>query len=151
MTDIATTPPLTRASVQAAHAIVAPHVHLTPVVTSQTLSRLASTPQTPEALSETRFAGRTPAKPTLRLWFKCENLQRIGAFKVRGAFHAVGRLLQEPGWVEGGGKERGVVTHSSGKSILSFSLSSASLRSIWDRVAHCVHGRRTRKMLMQAM
>ncbi|KAJ3472642.1 hypothetical protein NLG97_g10825 [Lecanicillium saksenae] len=112
MADISTTAPLTRASVQAAHAIVAPHVHLTPVVTSQTLTKLASAPQAD--LSGTRFAGRTPAKPTLRLWFKCENLQRIGAFKVRGAFHAIGKLMQEDGWVAGGGKDRGVATHSSG-------------------------------------
>ncbi|KAJ4146049.1 hypothetical protein LMH87_004879 [Akanthomyces muscarius] len=112
MADISTTAPLTRASVQAAHAIVAPHIHRTPVVASQTLTTLASTPQAD--LSSTRFAGRTPAKPRIRLWFKCENLQRIGAFKVRGAFHAVGKLLQEDGWVQDGGKERGVVTHSSG-------------------------------------
>ncbi|CRK31673.1 hypothetical protein BN1708_018818, partial [Verticillium longisporum] len=54
------------------------------------------------------------AKPTLRLYFKCENLQRIGAFKARGAFHAIERLKLEPGWREGGGAQRGVVTHSSG-------------------------------------
>ncbi len=112
MADISTTAPLNRASVQAAHAIVAPHVHRTPVVASQTLTTLASTPQAD--LSNTRFAGRTPTKPTLRLWFKCENLQRIGAFKARGAFHAVGKLLQEDSWVQGGGKEHGVATHSSG-------------------------------------
>ena len=118
MADISATAPLNRASVQAAHAIVAPHVHRTPVVASQTLTTLASTPQAD--LSSTRFAGRTPAKPTIRLWFKCENLQRIGAFKVRGAFHAVGKLLQEDGWVQDGGKERGVVTHSSGMFRASF-------------------------------
>lgn len=33
---------------------------------------------------------------------------------MRGAFHALERLMKEEGWVEGGGKERGVVTHSSG-------------------------------------
>ncbi len=59
---------------------------------------------------------RTPAKPTIRLWFKCENLQRVGAFKARGAFHALERLKREPGWAEAGGRERGVVTHSSGES-----------------------------------
>ncbi|PMB67601.1 Serine racemase [Beauveria bassiana] len=112
MADISTTAPLNRASVQAAHALIAPHIHQTPVVTSQTLTTLASTPWAD--LASTRFAGRTPAKPTLRLWFKCENLQRMGAFKARGAFHALGKLLQEPGWVEGGGKQRGVATHSSG-------------------------------------
>lgn len=85
------------------------------MVTNQTLSELASTPRTVEDLKDTRFAGKAPAKPVLRLWFKCENLQRIGAFKVRGAFYALHTLSEEPGWLEGGGKEKGVVTHSSGK------------------------------------
>ncbi|GAO14354.1 uncharacterized protein UV8b_07526 [Ustilaginoidea virens] len=114
MADVSTSPPLTRASVVAAHALVKPHVHQTPVLTNRTLSELASTPRSAEALRGTRFEGRQPARPTLRLWFKCENLQRAGAFKVRGAFHALQRLMMEDGWVDGGGKERGVVTHSSG-------------------------------------
>ncbi|KAK1543112.1 pyridoxal-phosphate dependent enzyme [Colletotrichum paranaense] len=114
MADLSTCLPLTRASVVEAHKLVKPHVHYTPVLTNKTLTALASTPRTPEDLKGTKWEGRTPAKPVLRLWFKCENLQRIGAFKVRGAFHAVERLKQEPGWAEGGGKEKGVVTHSSG-------------------------------------
>jgi len=108
--------PLSRSSIQEAYALIKPHVHLTPVTTSQTLSKLASSPRD---LSGTRFEGRTPAKPKLRLWFKCENLQRIGAFKVRGAFHAVERLVRDESWIEGGGREKGVVTHSSG-TFLSF-------------------------------
>lgn len=114
MAALSTTLPLTRDSVYWAHKVVKEHVHRTPVVTNQTLSELASTPRTVDDLKDTRFAGRTPAKPVLRLWFKCENLQRIGAFKVRGAFYALHKLLEEPGWLEGGGKEKGVVTHSSG-------------------------------------
>ncbi|KAL7929638.1 tryptophan synthase beta subunit-like PLP-dependent enzyme [Trichoderma chlorosporum] len=114
MAALSTTLPLTRDSVFWAHKVVKNHVHRTPVVTNQTLSELASTPRTAEDLQGTRFAGRTPAKPKLRLWFKCENLQRIGAFKVRGAFYALHKLSEEPGWLEGGGKEKGVVTHSSG-------------------------------------
>ncbi|KAK2730590.1 pyridoxal-phosphate dependent enzyme [Colletotrichum kahawae] len=114
MADLTTCLPLNRASVVEAHKLVKPHVHYTPVLTNKTLTTLASTPRSPEDLKGTRWEGRTPAKPTLRLWFKCENLQRIGAFKVRGAFHAVERLKQEPGWVESGGMEKGVVTHSSG-------------------------------------
>lgn len=65
-----------------------------------------------------RIAGRVVRTPTLRcpaldelaganLWFKCENLQRIGAFKARGAMHAVGRLTEEE-------RGRGVITFSSG-------------------------------------
>ncbi|ROV98520.1 hypothetical protein VSDG_04267 [Cytospora chrysosperma] len=81
MADPSTCPPLTRASVFQARELIRPHVHLTPVVTSATLTRLAST---------------------------------VGAFKVRGAFHAVERLKGDRAWVEGGGLERGVATHSSG-------------------------------------
>ncbi len=102
MADLATTPPLTRDSVIEAHKLVKPHVHRTPVLSNRTLNALASTP-------------RGGTRPTMRLWFKCENMQRVGAFKVRGAFHAVERLKREPGWVEGGGREKGVVTHSSGE------------------------------------
>lgn len=115
MADLSTTLPLTRASVIEAHKLVKPHVHLTPVLTNRTLSELASTPRAAEELAGTRWAGRTPARPVLRLWFKCENMQRIGAFKARGAFHAVEKLKREPGWLDGGGKEKGVVTHSSGE------------------------------------
>ncbi|KAL6910176.1 tryptophan synthase beta subunit-like PLP-dependent enzyme [Trichoderma evansii] len=114
MASLSTTRPLNRDSVYWAHKVVKNHVHRTPVVTNQTMSELASTPRTVEDLKDTRFAGKTPAKPVLRLWFKCENLQRIGAFKVRGAFYALHKLSEEPGWLEGGGKEKGVVTHSSG-------------------------------------
>ncbi|KAF4121111.1 threonine dehydratase [Geosmithia morbida] len=113
MADISTCSALTRSSVVEAHDIVKPHVHRTPVLTNRTLTELASTPRTESDLKGTRWEGRTPARPVLRLWFKCENMQRIGAFKVRGAFHAVEKLKKEPGWLEGGGKEKGVVTHSS--------------------------------------
>lgn len=118
MADISKTLPLTRSSVIAAHELVKPHIHYTPVLTNTTLTSLASTPQTPEALADTPWAGQNPAKPILRLWFKCENLQKVGAFKVRGAFHALERLCMEEEWVRGGGKERGVVTHSSGELLL---------------------------------
>ena len=104
--------PLTRASVLAAHEIIKSHIHRTPILTNTTLSTLASTPQTPEALENTQWAGQTPATPKVRLFFKAENFQRIGAFKVRGAFHAVGRLIEEFGVEEV--QRRGVVTHSSG-------------------------------------
>lgn len=140
MADLKTCPPLTRASVVAAHDLVRPHVHRTPVLTNSTLSRLASTPRGDrpgdKEAAGTDKPGKTngqetttgegevngkaeqpPARPVIRLWFKCENLQRVGAFKVRGAFHAVERLKADEGWVAGGGLERGVVTHSSGGSL----------------------------------
>lgn len=114
MADLSTCLPLNRSSVIEAHKLVKPHVHYTPVLTNRTLDDLASTPRSASDLAGTRWEGRTPAGPKLRLFFKCENFQRIGAFKARGAFHAIERLKQEEGWVEGGGKTKGVVTHSSG-------------------------------------
>ncbi|KAH7392162.1 pyridoxal-phosphate dependent enzyme-domain-containing protein [Phaeosphaeria sp. MPI-PUGE-AT-0046c] len=104
--------PLTPASVRAAHELIAPHIYRTQVQTNTTLSNLASTPQTPEALKGTQWEGQQPAKPKIRLFFKCENFQRIGAFKVRGAFHALLRLIEEEGMESV--KKKGVVTHSSG-------------------------------------
>jgi threonine dehydratase/serine racemase len=68
-----------------ARARIAPYVHVTPVLTSSTFDRRA---------------GR-------QLFFKCENLQRGGAFKARGAANAVMRLDETAA-------SRGVVTHSSG-------------------------------------
>lgn len=118
MSDPSTAPPLTYASVQAAHELIKPYIHETPVLTSTYLNTLASTPRTPKELAgteEAKQADYRPAKPVLRFWFKCENFQKIGAFKARGAFHAIERLKREPGWEEGGGRERGVVTHSSGE------------------------------------
>ncbi|KAH7322616.1 tryptophan synthase beta subunit-like PLP-dependent enzyme [Stachybotrys elegans] len=85
MADLSTCPPLTRDSVVQALDLIKPLIHKTPA-----------------------------AKPVLRLWFKCENFQRVGAFKARGAFHAIERLKLEPGWLENGGREKGVATHSSG-------------------------------------
>jgi threonine dehydratase len=41
------------------------------------------------------------------VFFKCENFQRVGAFKFRGAFNAVSLLTDEE-------RQRGVITHSSG-------------------------------------
>lgn len=107
--------PLTRAAVEEAHALIKPHIHATPVLTNTTLSQLASTPQTTAALQGTPWQGKKAATPKMRLFFKCENFQRIGAFKVRGAFHAVLRLIEAQGLDEV--RRTGVVTHSSGASL----------------------------------
>ena len=71
--------------VRAAAERIAPHVHRTPVLTSSSLD---------EDLG-------------VHVHFKCENLQRVGAFKARGALNAVLSLDDESA-------SRGVVTHSSG-------------------------------------
>ncbi|KAL0065552.1 hypothetical protein AAF712_007463 [Marasmius tenuissimus] len=67
--------PLNRSSVQAAHKVIAPYIHRTPVLTSSSINAIASTPQSAELLIGTPWEGQTPAKPTFRLFFKCENLQ----------------------------------------------------------------------------
>lgn len=73
------------ADIRAAHSRIAAVIHRTPVMTSETLDAVS---------------GR-------RLFFKCENLQRVGAFKYRGASNAVLSLAPEQARL-------GVVTHSSG-------------------------------------
>lgn len=76
---------------------IAPHVHRTPVATSKTLDGLTGA----------------------RLFFKCENLQRGGAFKARGAANAVLSLGAEEA-------ARGVVTHSSGNHGAAVALAAAA-------------------------
>ncbi|KFZ18348.1 hypothetical protein V502_04144 [Pseudogymnoascus sp. VKM F-4520 (FW-2644)] len=120
--------PLSRTSVVSAHTLIAPFIHHTPVLTSTYLSNLASTPRTAAELEGTPWAGQTPANPKIRFWFKCENFQKVGAFKARGAFHALLRLVESEGWEEGGGRERGVVTHSSGNHAQAVSLASSTLK-----------------------
>ncbi len=71
------------ADVRRAAERIAPRIHRTPVLTSRSLDALVGA----------------------RLFFKAENLQRTGAFKMRGASNAVAQL-EDP--------ERGVATHSSG-------------------------------------
>ncbi|KAK0614187.1 tryptophan synthase beta subunit-like PLP-dependent enzyme [Immersiella caudata] len=104
MADPSTSPPLTRASVAAAHTLITPCIHRTPVLTNTTLSHLASTPLSVSP------SNPHPSHPTIRFHFKCENLQRIGAFKARGAFHALERLRASPTF----NPSSGVCTHSSG-------------------------------------
>ena len=114
MANVSTCPPLTRESVQTAHKRIEHYIHRTPVVTCETLNQIASTAQSDRhdgQLDDIPRDGTT--RPNLRLFFKCENQQRIGAFKARGAFHALGRLIEEEGLQNV--KQKGVVTHSSGK------------------------------------
>jgi len=97
--------PLTRDSVRAAHDRIKPYIHLTPVLQCETISTFVSTPQPPSALIGTEYEGQEPARPKMNIFFKCENYQRIGAFKARGAFHALSRLTDKQ-------LEKGVITHS---------------------------------------
>lgn len=111
---------LNRSSIESAHSAIKEHIHLTPVMTCQTLNDLASTPQSPSALFNTSFAGKRPACPKIRFFFKCENFQRIGAFKIRGATHALSRLSKED-------LAKGVVTNSSGNHAQALALAARRL------------------------
>jgi threonine dehydratase len=73
------------AAIRAAHERIRPHIHRTPVLTSRRLDEASGA----------------------SLFFKCENFQKAGAFKARGATNAV-LLLDEAT------ARRGVATHSSG-------------------------------------
>jgi threonine dehydratase len=127
MADLSTCPPLNRSSVQAAHKRIQKYIHLTPTVTCETINQIASTPGSercpstgpnvacepaPHTNEVHGNAATATAKPKVKLFFKCENQQRIGAFKARGAFHALGRLIEEKG-IESV-RQTGVTTHSSG-------------------------------------
>ena len=74
-----------RQDIEAAHARIKPYIHQTPVITSHGVDEL--------------IGGQ--------LFFKCENLQKIGAFKARGAMNAVLTLTPDD-------LAKGVATHSSG-------------------------------------
>lgn len=98
-------------SIESAYGLIHPYVHQTPLLTCTTLNQIASSSS---SSSSTAQAHEEHAQPTFRFYFKCENLQRIGAFKARGAFHALIRLLEDQGEEEV--KTKGVITHSSGTS-----------------------------------
>jgi threonine dehydratase len=84
--------------VAAAAARIAGHVHRTPVLTSRTAD----------------------AELGARLFFKCENFQRMGAFKFRGAFNALARFDERQ-------RRAGVVAFSSGNHAQAISLAATLL------------------------
>ncbi|KAL4784775.1 tryptophan synthase beta subunit-like PLP-dependent enzyme [Aspergillus varians] len=116
----------TPTSIQEAYTLITPYVHRTPLLTNRTLNTIASTPQTPDALLGTPSEGLPPAQPKINFFFKCENYQRIGAFKARGAFHALLRLIERVG--EDEVKQKGVVTHSSGNHAQALALAASTLK-----------------------
>ncbi|WP_299944231.1 beta-hydroxyaspartate dehydratase BhcB [uncultured Ruegeria sp.] len=83
---------LTIEDVRTAHERIRPHIRRTPIMTSDYLNDLTGA----------------------QLYFKCENFQEAGAFKVRGASNAVFGLSDEMA-------TKGVCTHSSGNHALSLS------------------------------
>ena len=84
--------------VQAAVKRIAPYVHNTPVLTSSTIDSML--------------------KATV--YFKCENFQRGGAFKIRGAVNAILQLSEDE-------RARGVITHSSGNFAAALALAASAL------------------------
>jgi threonine dehydratase len=77
--------PLSADEIQAVEKRIRPYIHKTPVLSSESINELAS----------------------CQLFFKCENFQKIGAFKMRGACNALLSLSSEE-------RQKGVVAHSSG-------------------------------------
>lgn len=73
------------ADIKAAHARIQPFIHRTPILSSTAINEIAG----------------------CEIFFKCENFQKVGAFKARGAANAVVKLTEEQ-------KAKGVATHSSG-------------------------------------
>jgi len=89
-TTITTTPDISIKDIRDAHERIKPFIHQTPLLTNSTISDLYSN-----------------GGNGVELYFKCENFQKAGAFKFRGATNSVLQLTPEE-------LERGVVTHSSG-------------------------------------
>ena len=98
--------PLTRESVQKAHEVIKPYIHLTPVLTSHSLNDIVSN-LTDTSSGTGSDHNAESANLQYELYFKCENFQKIGAFKARGAFFNVMTLDEDCA-------RKGVCTHSSG-------------------------------------
>lgn len=91
----------TLADVVSAHRRIAPYINRTPTLTSRTLDEMAGA----------------------SLVFKCENFQKIGAFKARGAHNAVLTLSSAE-------LARGVVTHSSGNHAAALALAARNAGTV---------------------
>ena len=76
---------ITKETLEQAHDRIKQYVHRTPVMTSEAIDAIAG----------------------CSIFFKCENLQKIGAFKARGAMNAALQLTAEQ-------RSKGIATHSSG-------------------------------------
>jgi len=77
---------------------IEPYVHNTPILTSKTINKMTGA----------------------ELFFKCENFQKMGAFKMRGATNAILQLSDVQ-------KRKGVVTHSSGNFAQALALAAKNL------------------------
>ncbi len=75
---------ITKQDIELAHERIRPYVHRTPVLTSESINAIAG----------------------CSIFFKCENLQKVGAFKARGAMNAALQIPEQ--------RSKGIATHSSG-------------------------------------
>jgi threonine dehydratase len=80
------------------HEKIRPYIHRTPVLSSSLINEIAG----------------------CQIFFKCENFQKMGAFKMRGATNAILNLSKDQ-------RSNGVVTHSSGNFAQALSLAAKSL------------------------
>jgi len=87
-------------NIQAAHDRIRPYIHQTPILCSKSINEIVGA----------------------ELYFKCENLQKVGAFKFRGACNSVFSLTPEEA-------KNGVCTHSSGNHAAALALA-ARMRGI---------------------
>ncbi len=89
---------MTRQTLQDCHARIKPYIHHTPVLSSRLINKAVGA----------------------ALFFKCENFQRAGAYKMRGATNAILQLTEQQ-------RVNGVVTHSSGNFAQAVALAAQSL------------------------
>ena len=89
---------VTYQDIQEAYDRISSEINHTPVMTSRTLNSMLNA----------------------QLYLKCENFQRIGAFKFRGAYNAISQLSDDQ-------KSKGVITHSSGNHAQAVALTSKIL------------------------
>ncbi|MFW6290371.1 MAG: pyridoxal-phosphate dependent enzyme [Mariniphaga sp.] len=104
--------------VEKAHRIIQQYAHRTPVLTSVSINKITGS----------------------NLFFKCENFQKVGAFKFRGACNAVFSLKEEDA-------QKGVATHSSGNHAAALALA-AQMRGI---AAHIVMPRTSPEIKKKAV
>lgn len=88
----------TKKDIEDAHLRIEKYIYKTPILQNEFINKLVES----------------------EVFFKCENLQKIGAFKVRGAFNAVLQLTKEE-------KNNGVATHSSGNHAQALALAAKTL------------------------
>jgi len=89
----------TKTDIEQSHELIAPYIHKTPILSSRYLNELIG----------------------CEVFFKCENFQKIGAFKMRGASNAALRLPAES-------LQNGLATHSSGNHAAALALTAKNLK-----------------------